>query len=152
MVKKMMKKFLFIPVFLFTVALSYAQSVNDQLIAAVKLKSPDLVTKILKAGADANAVQANGTFRVDALILAVVNEDAETVRILVEHKADVNWRDGFGDTALMYAAHTGNTAIIGYLLDKGADIHAKDSHGNTVISAAKEGKHPEAIKLIQSRL
>ncbi len=52
----------------------------------------------------------------------------------------------------MYAAQIGNTLIIGYLLDKGADIHAKDSKGNTVLSAAKEGKHPEAIKLIESKL
>ena|ERR1700722_1286323 len=129
-----------------------AQNVNQQLLTAVKIKNAGMVEQFLKAGADANYVQSTNSFKVNLLILAVINEDIPTIRVLIEHKANINWRDGFGDTALMYAAQIGNTLIIGYLLDNGADIHAKDDKGNTVLSAAQEGKHPDAIKLIESRL
>jgi len=111
-----------------------------------------MAEQFLKAGADANYVQSTSSFKVDLLILAIINDDILTVKVLIAHKANVNWRDGFGDTALIYAAQIGDTAIINYLLDNGADIHAKDGKGNTVLSSAKEGKHPDAIKLIESRL
>jgi len=111
-----------------------------------------MVEQLLKAGADVNYVQSTNSFKVNLLILAVINDDIATIRILVERKVNINWADGFGDTALMYAAQIGNTLVINYLLDNGADIHAKDDKGNTVLSAAVEGKHADAIKLIQSKL
>ena len=74
------------------------------------------------------------------------------VKLLVDHKVEINWKDWFGSTALMYAAHKGNIAIISYLLKNGADIHFKDKEGNTVLSAAKEGNHPDAIKFIEDNL
>jgi ankyrin repeat protein len=129
-----------------------AQNVNRQLLTAVKIKNAGMAEQLLKSGADVNYVESTNSFSVDPLILAVINQDIPTIRVLVDHKASINWKDGFGDTALMYAAQIGNTIIIGYLLDNGADIHAKDSKGNTVLSAAKEGKHPDAIKLIESKL
>jgi ankyrin repeat protein len=86
------------------------------------------------------------------LVLSVLNDDFKTVKLLVDHKAQVNWRDWFNASALMYAASEGDLNIIKYLLERGADIHAKDKHGNTVLSAAKEGNHPEAIKLIKASL
>lgn len=150
--KIIMKTFLLTVVFLSAAMFSRAQNINNQLLAAVKTKNLPLVQLSLKSGADANAIEVTSNVRVSALILAVVTRDMDIVRVLVEHKAEVNWRDGFGDTALMYAAQTGDMAIIGYLLNNGADIHAKDLHGNTVLSAAREGNHPEAVKFIQSRL
>jgi ankyrin repeat protein len=147
-----MKKVITAAIIIFISFEANAQNVNQQLLTAVKIKNAGMVEQLLKAGADANYVQSTNNFKVDLLILAIINEDIPTIRVLIEHKANINWRDGFGDTALMYAAQIGNTLIIGYLLDNGADIQAKDDKGNTVLSAAQEGKHPDAIKLIESRL
>jgi ankyrin repeat protein len=147
-----MKRFVIAFFIVFISFCAKAQSVNQQLLTAVKIKNAGMVEQLLKAGADVNYAESKNNFKVDPLILAVINEDIPTIRILVEHKAIVNWKDGFGDTALMYAAQIGNTLIINYLLDNGADIHAKDNHGNTVLSAAQEGKHQDAIKLIESKL
>jgi len=151
-VNQNMKRFITLFIVVLLAFGARAQSVNQQLLTAVKIKNTGIAEQLLKGGADANYVQSTNSFKVNLLILAVINQDIPMVRILVEHKANVNWQDGFGDTALMYAAQIGNTIIMGYLLDNGADIHAKDSKGNTVLSAAKEGNHPDAIALIQSRL
>jgi ankyrin repeat protein len=147
-----MKKIIATSLVMFLAYCANAQSVNDQLLKAVKIKNAGMVEQFLKAGADVNYVQNTNSFKVNLLILAVINDDIPTIRLLIEHKVNINWKDGFGDTALMYAAQTGNTLVINYLLDNGADIHAKDDKGNTVLSAAKEGKHEDAIKLIESKL
>ncbi len=147
-----MKKLIIVFTVILFAGIAKGQSVNQQLVTAVKIKNAGMVEQLLKAGANANYVESTSSFKVDPLILAVINEDFPTIKALVAHKASINWADGFGDTALMYAAQIGNTSIIGYLLDNGADIHAKDSKGNTVLSAAIEGKHPDAIKLIESKL
>jgi ankyrin repeat protein len=38
------------------------------------------------------------------------------------------------------------------LLEAGADVSASDGTGNTVLSAAKEGKNQEVVLLIQAKL
>jgi ankyrin repeat protein len=49
----------------------------------------------------------------------------------------------------MYAANTGNRVIVSFLIDHGADPNAKDEQDNSVLSAAKESKNEEVIKLIE---
>ena len=50
----------------------------------------------------------------------------------------------------MRTANTGYKRIVVFLIDHGADPNAKDEQGNSVLSAAKESKNEEVIKLIQS--
>jgi hypothetical protein len=54
-------------------------------------------------------------------------ERLELCKILVEqYGEDVNWADAYGITPLMVAANLGNTALVQYLVDKGADLGAHD--------------------------
>ena len=48
------------------------------------------------------------------------------IRLLVESGLDVNWHDDYGITPLMAAANLGDTEIIQYLVDQGADLAAFD--------------------------
>jgi hypothetical protein len=48
------------------------------------------------------------------------------VKLFVEKGADVNRADDYGITPLMVAGNMGDTAIIQYLVDKGADLAAYD--------------------------
>jgi uncharacterized protein len=52
----------------------------------------------------------------------------------------------------MYAAAKGNKEIVELLIESDADVNATDGDGNTVLSAAKEGKNKEVITLIESKL
>ena len=53
-------------------------------------------------------------------------ERLEVVKLFVELGADVNQADDYGITPLMVAGNLGDTAIIQYLVDKGADLAAYD--------------------------
>jgi len=59
-----------------------------------------------------------------------------TVRALLAHGARVN--EGRGDsTALAYAVYEGSPAVVSLLLQKGADVNARDGHGNIILGMAR---------------
>lgn len=145
-----MKKYaLFITCLLLSICVK-AQTLNEALAKAIRAKDTTMVETLLGKGAEANYKPKMGQAEVSLLILAVNNKDYKSVKLLVDHKAEVDWKDWFSTTALMYAASLGDVNIITYLLKNGADINAHDKQGNTVLSAAKEGNHQEVVKLIES--
>ena len=78
-----------------------------------------IVSALLKAGADANAVNANGT---TALMTAAASGSVDAVKVLVEAKADVNAKESaHGQTAVMFAAALNRAEVVRYLLEHGAD-------------------------------
>jgi ankyrin repeat protein len=63
--------------------------------------------------------------------------------------ADANEHWPQGDTPLMMAARTGNTGSIKVLLDRGADVNAKETlRGTTALMWAVEQAHPAAVKIL----
>jgi ankyrin repeat protein len=126
---------------------------NEILYKAIIKNDVEKVTKLLNADADPNAVISSGSWmKVNMLITAVNNNNLQIAKLLIEKKADVNWKDGFKTTALMYAVSIGNKNMVTLLLDNGADFNANDGQGNTVLSAAKEGKNEEVIQIIENRI
>ncbi len=70
----------------------------------------------------------------------------DTVKVLLDSKADVNVRDNFGVTALLLAAQRGRADLVEVLLDKDADVNAKTKEGVTALMAAAEYGHTEIVK------
>lgn len=130
--------------------LAFGQTKDEQLYYAVTKSDSLKVESLLNQGANPNFRVKQGFFEFGLLIWAVQHQDLKIVKLLVEHKADVDWRDGFKTTALMYAASKGDKAIVEFLIAHGADPNAKDDQGNSVLSAAKESKNEEVIKIIES--
>ena len=82
------------------------------------------------------------------LIDAAVVGDVAKVKKLIAEGADVNAKDNFGQTVLMWAACRGHIEIAKLLIESGADVNAKDSTGDTaLIFAASEG-HLETVKIL----
>jgi ankyrin repeat protein len=130
-----------------------AQEKNEILYQSIIKNDSEKVTQLLKDNADANYIKSMGAWmKVNMLITAVNGGNIETIKALIKSKADVNWKDGFNSTALMYAAEKGSMDIVNLLLENGADINASDGQGNTVLTAARESKNKELVKLIQERL
>jgi hypothetical protein len=85
----------------------------------------------------------------------------ETVRLLLQYRADVNEYDGDGCTALMTASHAGCGSTVGVLLEFKADVNAQDrettvysfgrehsgTHKSALMFAAHRG-HKEAVRLL----
>ena len=148
----MMKRTLFLMVLNLSLCLiASAQDKNQQLYRAITEKNVKQVAQLLRDSADANYVA--GPFQLTMLNTAItVSRNKQIVELLLQHKADVNRKDAFNTTPLMYAASAGNIELVGLLLAYGADVQASDGQGNTVLSAAKESKNKALVKLIEKKL
>jgi truncated hemoglobin YjbI len=100
--------------------------------------SSTTVELLLDLGADPDTPDSGG----HTPLYCVGNECAfegagEVVRALVRAAADVNAHDGVKHcTPLHMAARRGNVEVGGALLDSGANIEARDSHGDTPLRRA----------------
>jgi ankyrin repeat protein len=121
----------------------------------------------LELGIDARCVQcttllvAKGMSREDyslALVGTAVLGDVNSVRLLLDHGADVNAVDPLGRTPLMYAASSDLLPLdeVKLLVERGADVNAKDAHklsgdaGLTVLDIARlHGDTPVVEQLIK---
>jgi ankyrin repeat protein len=91
---------------------------------------PVLVKALLDAGADPN-VSEDGR---SALMMAI--SDVRCCRLLLNHGANMHWKDSLGRTALHLAGLLNMEKTIDCLLANGADIEAKDNDGKTPLHAA----------------
>lgn len=67
------------------------------------------------------------------LMYAVLENDIEVIRTLIDKGANVNLHDNNGWTALHFAASEYLVTVVKLLIDKNANVNAKDSYGNNVI-------------------
>lgn len=63
----------------------------------------------------------------------------ECLRVLIEHKADLNAADMHGATALHKAVIANKNDMVETLVKAGADIHAKTRGGKEAVDYAEEG-------------
>ena len=144
---------------------------------AIKAKNSKKVLQAIKAGADANAKNWEGT---PALKYAMVFGDVKTAQVLIEHGAlvkdqdvlpemaaygrggeamvrllldagaEVDERTSGGYTPLVIAAGRGYTDVVRVLLEAGADIHAVGASQRTAKSLAYERGYIETARLIET--
>jgi ankyrin repeat protein len=84
-----------------------------------------------------------------ALMKAVRNDDAGTVRKLIAQKVNVSELDSNGDAPLVMASYLGHTEIVKLLLEAGADVTAVDPGMKaTALHAAAYAGRTGAAKLL----
>ena len=74
--------------------------------------------------------------------------DLEKVRLLLENGADINSKDGRGQTALMNAAHAGQVELIRLLIEKGADLDVTAKYNLSALMLSLITHHTEAAGLL----
>lgn len=67
---------------------------------------------------------------------------------VITNGIDVNKKDIFGCTALIFACKSGNRQVAEVLLSAGADISAKNSYGSTALITACQYGHTELAKIL----
>ena len=155
-----------------------AQQAYDDLILAVVNDRVAELRALLARGADPNSVDPGGD---PLLVIAARNGNAATVDVLLAAKAKPNAANAHGDTALMvaalkgnldiarrlrtagaaldppgwtpliYAATGGHTALVGYLLDQGANINAASPNGTTALMMAIREHHIDVAEQLIAR-
>jgi ankyrin repeat protein len=117
---------------------------NTALMNAAAAGSVDAMKFLIDKGADINAQNAFGT---TALTMSATQ--IAKVRLLLDHGAKATIASKQGRTALFVAAMSEpSAAIVRLLIAKGADVHAKDASGNTILNAAAVGNDIATIRLL----
>src|SRR4051812_47159880 len=152
----------------------------DALFAAIRQGTAAEVERALKAGADANAVDADG---VPALMAASLFGDARLLDVLLSHHADPNVKGPGGTTALIWAvpdiqkirtlldhgaavnartetertallvaaSYPRTSALLRLLLERGADLRAQDRGGATALSLAVRSADIDVVRFLVDR-
>ncbi|MEJ1963492.1 MAG: ankyrin repeat domain-containing protein [Gammaproteobacteria bacterium] len=100
------------------------QAIRTALVGTATMINNDVLSALLKSGADANAPAAKGASEEAKTVLmqAVYSDYAPParVRLLIDFGADVNARSANGNTALLEARKKGSTEIVAMLIAAGA--------------------------------
>jgi ankyrin repeat protein len=148
-----MKTLLTITFFFATILTTLSQDKNELLFKAVTSGDKMTVEKLIREGADVNYIKEVGPWmKMNPLITSINKKHFDISKMLIENKADVNWKDGFKTSAIIYAAGIGNKELVELLLANGANINDNDGQGNTVFTAAKESKNKDLIKFVKQRM
>ncbi|KAJ7453546.1 hypothetical protein B0H11DRAFT_2245368 [Mycena galericulata] len=105
-----------------------------------------MMSLLLNHGANTNE---KGGPRLRALLLEASEKGNEaTVKLLIEHGADVNAQNQWYGSALQSASSMGHGAIVKLLIENGADVNAQhDWYGSALRGAALMG-HESIVKLL----
>ncbi len=108
----------------------------------------ELAMELLKYGAlaDFNYKYAEGK---TALMIAILSKDRRFMQSIVKFRQDVNIRDDYGNTALMYAAGMGMGDLVKTLLEKGAKKEIQRKDGRTALDIAKAKGNTYIEKLLE---
>ena len=93
----------------------------------------EAVRRLVKAGADVDARDPNGTPLLFRPAGRGCSYDVTIVEILIDAGADVNATDANGDPVLHYAAWQRQAETARILIDAGADVNATDGDGDPLL-------------------
>lgn len=96
--------------------------------------SREMVSFLLKQGADVNAADREGT---TVLMRAVHSRDAEIVKEVLKYHPNLEAKGTWNNTALTYAVVQGNPLMVKALIDAGADINVLRADGMTPLDIAE---------------
>ena len=72
-----------------------------------------------------------------------------SVKVLLERKANVNAKDNDNSMPLMFASQHGFNDVVGLLLSYGADKHFKGNYGLNAIDFARQNSLKETIDILE---
>ncbi len=142
--------FLLFAIVLFAAALPVlAQAPKDSLADLIQEGNRKAALDQIRAGADVNAAQPDGTRPIH---WAVYRVDYELLDALIAKKAKVDVANEFGSTPLAEAAKLADARMVKTLLDAGAEADKPNQDGETALMLAiKTGELPVVEMLIKAR-
>jgi hypothetical protein len=124
---------------------------NSAVFLSAGEESVTIVKKLISAGADLNTPDAaDGE---TPLTLAIRSQKPANVRALLEAGVDVNLKDALGMPPLVAVVKDSrdprqSVQLAAALLRRGADPNARDSDGNTALSAAKAHRNISLVQVL----
>ena len=141
----MYRKKLYIKYFIYTGDMM-AESATIRLLEAVKDDDMKACAEALKNGANTRARYNNGITLIE---MALLNNDFEMVKILVEHNANVNTISKHGEPMLATAIDYGDEETVKYLIEHGANVNAQNRHATLLTYAITTRRRSIAMLLLE---
>jgi len=105
--------------------------------------------EVVESGRDID--WAGGPVNDTLLHEACDEDDINTIKYLVDHGADINKPNKYGNTPFhYYVFREPSIRMVNYLLDKGADKDKLDDYGQTVAQRARQRKNVDVAEFIES--
>jgi ankyrin repeat protein len=82
----------------------------------------------------------------DELISASKNGEVEKVKTMISKGADVNEKDSYGSTAIIYAVKSGNCDCVNILIKSGADTNIRNIEAWTPLLMATKAGNVAIVK------
>jgi uncharacterized protein len=118
------------------------------LVDAVRRGDRDAVRALLRARADVNKPEADGT---TALHYAVQADALDLVTLLVRAGANVKAANRYGVQPITLAATNGSAKVLGALIEAGADPNTRTEAGEPVLLTAARTGNVETVQSLISR-
>ena len=107
---------------------------NRLVIAAREGETKDVILLLNDMYKDSKDNMCEGMYL--ALLWSAIGDQIDTLNALIDIGADVNFVSYRGHRILSSAVFEGNFNVVKFLLEKGADINAKDTCGKTALHYA----------------
>lgn len=131
---------------IFAAICSAALAADTRLADAVQARDAAAVRSLLKAKADVNAAQGDGT---TALHWAAFNDDIATAELLLAAGAKVEAATRVGTiTPLLMASRNGSAAMIRLLVKAGASVNLANEDGTTPLMLAAASGNVDAVRVL----
>ncbi len=119
------------------------RSQEQELLEAAAEGDLDKVDSLLRAGVDANAINALGR---TGIVTAAWRGHQEVVSKLLNAGVEIDAADNEGRTALMWVSINGHPGIVNLLLEEGALVDVRDNTGATPLIRAAWNGHEEIVR------
>ena len=116
---------------------------------AAVLGETDIVTLLLKHGADHTLSDSNGAFPLHYAAQTDLTDNGETVRAMVETRGITDRPDNDKATALMWAAVKGSAKVLEILLEKQcSQVDTVDINGQTALHKCTQAGHLLCVRVL----
>jgi ankyrin repeat protein len=126
-------------------AVFLAQAQEGELASLIQAGNRQAALDMIRAGADVNEAQADGT---QPIHWAVYRVDYELIEELIARDAQVDVMNQLGSTPLAEAVRLGDPEMVRMLLDAGSGPEGANQDGQTALMLAIRNGDPELVRML----
>ena len=102
----------------------------EEPIGVIEAAATGNVTRLVELiGPAPSLAQTRNGYGESPLIAAIESNQLECAKILLEHKAEINWQNGNGDSPILCAIKKGDPDMVSLLLDYQPDLELVNTSG-----------------------